>query len=200
MSEPAAPVPLDAGPLDTWLVALGASLAGAGEMDVPCGDCTACCTSSQFVLVEPTDVAARASIPAALLFPAPGLPEGNLLLGFDEHGCCPMLVDGACSIYESRPRTCRTYDCRVFTAAGVAPEDQPDIAARARRWRFDAVRGGEEHLDRIRAAVDPAVDRPLERALRAVAPVAVELAQGVRRPTQGTRRSRPGPSGSAGSG
>ena len=27
------------------------------DMDVPCGDCVACCTSSQFVLVEPTDEA-----------------------------------------------------------------------------------------------------------------------------------------------
>ena len=30
-----------------------------------------------------------------------------------------MLVDGRCSIYEHRPRTCRTYDCRIFTATGL---------------------------------------------------------------------------------
>lgn len=200
-------MPLDAGPLDAWLVALGGSLVGEGEMDVPCDDCTACCTSAQFVLVEPADVAARAVIPAGLLFPAPGMPEGHLLMGFDEHGRCPMLLDGTCSIYESRPRTCRTYDCRVFAAAGVAPEDQPDIAARVRRWHFgedhsSEEHGGEErssaeHLGRIRDAVDPTVDRPLERALRAVGPVAVELAQRVRRPTEGNHRSRRGPTGAA---
>ena len=130
------------------------------------------------------------------------MPEGHLLLGFDEHGRCPMLVRGACSIYESRPRTCRTYDCRVFAAAGVTPDEQPDIAAQVRRWRFsEELRpGADGRLGRIRAAVDPTVSRPLERALRAVAPVAVELATRVRPPTEGSHRSRPGPSGSAGSG
>ncbi len=50
-----------------------------------------------------------------------------------------MLVDGACSIYADRPLTCRTYDCRVFPAAGVsvADEDKALIAERALRWKFD---------------------------------------------------------------
>jgi Fe-S-cluster containining protein len=49
-----------------------------------------------------------------------------------------MLIDGACSIYEHRPRTCRTYDCRVFSAAGVEIDDadKAEIAERTRRWRF----------------------------------------------------------------
>jgi hypothetical protein len=58
-------------------------------------------------------------------------------MGYDERGHCPMFVDGGCSIYEHRPRTCRTYDCRVFAGAGVAPDDdKPLIVAQARRWRF----------------------------------------------------------------
>lgn len=159
--------------LRDWLVQLGAALGGDADMDVPCGGCTACCTSSQFVHLDPADVAALERIPAELLFPAPGLPEGHLLMGHDERGHCPMLVGGACSIYDARPRTCRTYDCRVFAAAGVTPDDQPDIAAASRRWTFvdDALR------ERIRAGVDPDVPRPLERALRAVGPVAVELSR-----------------------
>ena len=33
---------------------------------------------------------------------------------------------GGCSIYDHRPRTCRTFDCRVFAAAGVAVDaDKP---------------------------------------------------------------------------
>jgi hypothetical protein len=49
-----------------------------------------------------------------------------------------MLVDDRCSIYEDRPRTCRTYDCRILPAAGVVPErDDSPVARRARRWRFD---------------------------------------------------------------
>ena len=49
-----------------------------------------------------------------------------------------MLVDGACGIYEHRPRTCRTYDCRVFPAAGLEPDEatKAAIAERVRRWRF----------------------------------------------------------------
>ena len=50
-----------------------------------------------------------------------------------------MLADGRCSIYEHRPRTCRTYDCRVLPAAGFQhDEDVPvEIGRRASRWRFD---------------------------------------------------------------
>ena len=101
----------------------GRDPAGSGGSDVPCGTCTACCTSSQFVHIEPDERDALAHIPAELLFPAPGRPRGHVLLGYDERGHCPMLVDGACSIYAHRPRTCRTYDCRVFAAAGVDPGD-----------------------------------------------------------------------------
>ena len=161
--------------LRDWLVDLGRALTGEADMDVPCGDCTACCTSSQFVHVEPDDRAALERIPDELLFPAPGLPEGHLLLGHDERGHCPMLVDGACSIYDARPRTCRTYDCRVFAVSGVAPEDQPDIAARVRSWV--PMETDDELLAEIRGAVDPGVVRPLERALQAVGPVAVELSR-----------------------
>ncbi len=157
-----------------WLVALGDALAGDADMDVPCGDCTACCTSSQFIHLAPDDLAARAAIPAELLVAAPGLPPGHVVMGFDERGHCPMLDEGTCSIYDARPRTCRTYDCRVFAAAGVTPEGQPEIAAKVGDWHFDDDDG---LLDRIRASVDPDVPRPLDRALRAVGPVAVELAR-----------------------
>jgi uncharacterized protein len=60
------------------------------------------------------------------------------VLGYDDQGRCPMLGEEGCSIYEHRPRACRTYDCRVFAAAGVLP-DEPQkaaIAARASRWSF----------------------------------------------------------------
>jgi hypothetical protein len=89
--------------------------------------------------VGPDDVAARRRIPGALLFPAPGRPKGHLVMGFDEHGRCPMLVEDRCSIYEDRPRTCRTFDCRAFAATGLSPADdgKPAIDERVRRWRFD---------------------------------------------------------------
>ena len=126
-----------AGEFSAWLHGMQAALAGAADSDVPCGSCTACCTSSQFIHVEPDETETLAFIPAELLFPAPGLPPGHLVMGHDQDGCCPMLVDGACSIYDHRPRACRVYDCRLFAAIGRVNEATPQIAARVRAWQFD---------------------------------------------------------------
>lgn len=136
MSEGA--TPLDAGELGTWLDGLRDAIAGTSDSDVPCGDCTACCRAAQFVPVGPDEHDTLAAIPEALLFPAPLRPAGHFLLGYDEHGRCPMLGEHGCTIYQHRPRTCRTYDCRVFAATGVEPtgRGQAAIAQRARRWRF----------------------------------------------------------------
>ena len=127
---------LAAGGFSTWLQGMTEAIAGRRDSDVPCDGCTACCTSSQFVHIAPEETDTLAHIPKALLFPAPRMPRGHVLMGYDERGHCPMLVDGRCSIYEHRPRTCRTYDCRIFPAAGVEA-DAVAIARRARRWRFE---------------------------------------------------------------
>jgi uncharacterized protein len=131
--------PLSAGPFSSWLTGMQAALRGERDADVPCHACTACCTASQFVHIAPDEHDALAHVPTALLFPAPGLPPGHVVLGYDERGHCPMLVDGRCSIYEHRPRTCRTYDCRIFAAAGTEPDGThaTAVAARVRRWRFE---------------------------------------------------------------
>ena len=146
---------LDAGELDPWLDATRRTLRVRAEATVPCGTCTACCTSSQFVHITPDETDTLAHIPKALRFPAPGLPKGHVLLPYDEHGRCPMLVDGACSIYEHRPRTCRTYDCRIFPATGTSPDEpaKAGIAARVSRWRFTVESPAERRaLDAMHAA------------------------------------------------
>jgi Fe-S-cluster containining protein len=139
MEGEAAPAPLPAGDFSDWLFAMRAALWGERTSDVPCDGCTACCRSSQFIHIAPDETETLAHIPSALLFPAPRLPAGHVLLGYDEEGCCPMLIGDQCSIYRYRPRTCRTYDCRVFPAAAVELEDNEKtlVAERARRWRFD---------------------------------------------------------------
>src|SRR5664280_2734605 len=114
---------VDAGRFSVWLNTILQVLRKGETSDVPCGSCTACCTSSQFIHIAPDEVDALAVIPGELLFPAPRLPAGHVLMGYDERGHCPMLIDGACSIYEHRPRTCRTYDCRVFATSGLELED-----------------------------------------------------------------------------
>ena len=155
---------LAAGRFSTWLAEVEAAIDGRGTSDVPCDGCSACCTSSQFVHVAPDEVDALARIPAALLFPAPGAPPGHVLLGYDAAGRCPMLGAEGCSIYEHRPRTCRTYDCRIFPATGLDLDEEPDksaIAARARRWRFAPPTDAERHLrGAVQAAAAHLRDHP----------------------------------------
>ena len=128
---------LAAGDFSSWMVEIRAAIRDERDSDVPCNGCTACCRSSQFVHIGPDEVDTLARIPAELLFPAPGRPRGHVVLGYDERGHCPMLIDDQCSIYEHRPNACRTYDCRVFAAAGLdAGTDKVEITRRARRWQF----------------------------------------------------------------
>ena len=129
---------LDAGAFSTWLAEVQQAIRGERDSDVPCGTCTGCCTSSQFVHIGPDETDALAHIPHDLLFRAPRMPMGHVLMGYDERGHCPMLIDGRCTIYAHRPRTCRTYDCRVFPAAGLEVDDDAKaaIAERVARWRF----------------------------------------------------------------
>jgi uncharacterized protein len=173
---------LAAGDFSSWLARTQAALRGERDADVPCGTCTACCTSSQFVHVEPDETDTLAHIPAELLFPAPRMPRGHVLLGYDERGHCPMLIDNQCSIYEHRPRTCRTYDCRVFPAAGIEIDDNDKalIARQIRRWQFsfpgpddrerhDAVRAAARHIEEHGDA-SPGTGRanPTQRAVLAI--------------------------------
>ncbi len=131
---------LDAGNFSSWVTEMQAAIRREGEANVPCDGCTACCTSSQFIHIGPDETDSLAHIPKPLLFPAPRMPRGHVLMGYDERGHCPMLIDNRCSIYEHRPQTCRTYDCRIFPAAGLMIEDgdldKALIAERAGRWNF----------------------------------------------------------------
>ena len=180
---------LEAGDFSSWIDETQGAIRGERPADVPCAGCTACCTSSQFVHIGPDETDTLAHIPAELLFPAPLMPRGHKLLGYDERGHCPMLVDNQCSIYEHRPRTCRTYDCRVFAATGVAVGDDGDktlIARRVTRWRFsfpapidrvrhDAARAAArylvEHADRF-----PEGSLPITPTARAVLGIEVHEA------------------------
>ena len=102
-----------------------------------------------FIHIKPEEKQTIQRIPRALLFPAPGLPKGHVLMGYSDDGHCPMLVDNACSIYEDRPQTCRDYDCRIFAATGVSVDEQTqaEIAHRIKGWvfRYESEESREEH-------------------------------------------------------
>jgi len=146
--------PIDGGEIGAVLDAIAAAIATGAESDVPCGTCTACCRSSQFVDVAPDEIDALARIPAALLVAAPGRPPGHRVLGYDEHGCCPMLGEHGCTIYEHRPRACRVYDCRIFAVAGVEPVDKPLVDERVRRWTFREATSSTVRVQLVRRAAE----------------------------------------------
>ncbi|MCK5739527.1 YkgJ family cysteine cluster protein [bacterium] len=127
-----------AGEFSTWLQETRKAQLEENGTDVPCGECNACCRSSYFIHISPEEIQTLARIPKELLFPAPGLPPGNVLMGYDENGRCPMLSDNGCLIYEHRPLTCRTYDCRIFPATGMTAGDKDKVLInqQIQRWKF----------------------------------------------------------------
>jgi uncharacterized protein len=159
------------------------------DADVPCGSCTGCCRASYFIHIRPHEHRALARIPRALLFAAPGAPPGHVLMGYDDHGRCPMLIDDRCSIYEDRPQTCREFDCRVFAATGIALDEegpQAGIAVQVRRWRFElgsarargelaAVRAAATFLQERRELFAPGQLPPNPAQLAAVAIQVVDV-------------------------
>ena len=170
-----------AGEFRTFLSATEKALTQGGDAEVPCGSCTACCTGHQFVHVQQHEQTALAAIPSELIFPAPG--GRAWLMPHDESGACPMLINDRCSIYTARPQTCRSFDCRIFAAAGVYPDGlQADIGKRARAWSFiyaddgafelhEAVRRAAKFLIKESPAFDaspPLKDNPIQTALWAI--------------------------------
>jgi hypothetical protein len=138
VSEPPLFEPIRAGNFSEWLSDMRRALAGGPGMDVACGDCVGCCTSSYFIKVRPHETRALAAIDPKFLSDAPGTAPARLM-GYLDNGHCPMYSGRGCSIYPDRPETCRTYDCRVFTAAGMPAggADKSVINERVARWRFD---------------------------------------------------------------
>lgn len=64
-----------------------------------------------------------------------------------------MLISGRCTVYTDRPLACRTYDCRVYAATGIAP-DRDAIAEQVRRWTFGYLsRDDREQQAAVLAAV-----------------------------------------------
>lgn len=125
-----------AGSFGQWLVQARAALRGTGGMNVPCGDCVGCCTSSYSILLRPHD-AALDVVPVKFLSSVPGMAYPHAKMNPLQNGHCPMFQQGKCAIYAQRPQTCLDYDCRVFAAAGIQTGDnRPVINQRIRQWRF----------------------------------------------------------------
>lgn len=122
----------------SYMVEAQENIRTSKEQNVPCGTCTACCTSSYFKVVEADEVETINKIPKHLRHYSPGLSEGSILIGYDSNGHCVMLKDGQCSIYDFRPKMCREFDCRVFVVSGlqVEEDDKALISKRVENWEI----------------------------------------------------------------
>jgi uncharacterized protein len=168
---------LDAGAFGDWARGYVEALVREGDVDVPCGTCSACCESGYLIPIHPDETEVRAHVPADRLQATAG-PDGTEFLAQDDDGRCAMHV-GGCTIYEHRPRACRAFDCRVLAATGIAIDDSPGVASQAERWRFSlATDDDRARRDAVLAAVaalvaaDPDLESlrsPMRRAIVAVA-------------------------------
>lgn len=137
-NDTASQEPLSAGAFSAWLRQARKALSRGLGTEVDCGDCVACCSSSYFIHVKPEEAKALEAAAQGSLVSAPGMPKGHKVLAYDKQGLCPMLKPSGCAIYAQRPQTCRSYDCRIFAAAGILAggHDKAGINARVNRWRF----------------------------------------------------------------
>ncbi len=150
------PIKNDAGDFETWLQNILDSFKSGTGIDVPCGDCRGCCSAGRFVHLLPSDQSAHSVIPKQFLLRTPGMSKGHAVMGYLDSGCCPMLKAGNCSVYLSRPSTCRTFDCRVLAATGLSMEGKwsERINERVRAWQFTfSSANGQQRLKAIRSAV-----------------------------------------------
>jgi hypothetical protein len=90
---------------------------GAPISDVPCGSCTTCCEVLTPFLT-PEEVTSGL-YPLSLIQPDKHMilenPNvGPLVAMFKKtpSSGCSMFIDGKCSIYDYRPKSCRQFDCR----------------------------------------------------------------------------------------
>ena len=75
--------------------------------DVPCNGCTQCCKWRGELVIRP------------MLYPDEigkykhrMLPDGTVRLAASSTGSCVYLSKDGCSIWETRPKVCRSFDCR----------------------------------------------------------------------------------------
>ena len=97
---------------------------------VPCADCSACCYYEGIVVDEKRD---RRRLPHLL---TERNADGELVLQRRADGACVHLGELGCMVYEHRPSTCRSFDCRVYTAMGL--DGRCDDNHQLPEWEFAA--------------------------------------------------------------
>ena len=97
---------------------------------VPCAGCSACCYYAGIPVDKKRD---RKRLPHLL---TERNADGELVLQRRADGACVHLGEQGCTVYEHRPSTCRSFDCRAFSAMGLVEHCDPDH--RTPDWQFAA--------------------------------------------------------------
>ncbi len=126
---------IDAGEFSIWLSDFRHSLLSHTPMDVPCGNCNACCISSMFVQIDDSETDTLCQISQDLFIKN---AAGAKILGHDHSGRCVMYSGEFCTIYKYRPLACRQFDCRIYAASGLNPiaQSKDKISQQVRQWSF----------------------------------------------------------------
>lgn len=98
------------------------------DVEVPCGSCTACCRSGYAVHITEDE--------AKVLLKHHRTEDGTLVLDKKDGKECVYLQGGQCSVYGSRPETCRIYDCRLVSFVGGRYRGENPINKALERWEF----------------------------------------------------------------
>jgi len=89
----------------------------------PCNGCTACCRGNQAVEIRPDQGDNPAHYPHKAIENCAGVMK--LVLARKPNGDCIHLGAKGCAIHDTRPATCRAFDCRrqfAFTPKAVRRE------------------------------------------------------------------------------
>lgn len=84
--------------------------------NVDCSGCNSQCCRHYEVFCEKGDDPS--------LFTGISKETGEPILPRNEDGSCSHLTENGCGIYDRRPKTCRSYDCRPYAIAGVLDRTQ----------------------------------------------------------------------------
>ena len=115
----------------TWLRKLKKQHSRGGDTtaDVPCGDCNACCHETS-VFLEPDEVDKYRCVQES---DSDGQSQPRLERNEDE-SCVYLDEQGACSIYERRPKLCRNFDCRPLAFCGIQLKEKEKLSEGLEHW------------------------------------------------------------------
>lgn len=110
---------------------------GTASSSVPCGTCTLCCHGKVFLSADEDAAHLNVVVDARM--------DGKRLrrLVTKADGECGHLQDGRCTVYEHRPRICRTFDCRDHYHLPAAERRRREAILTSPRDRAIIARGRE---------------------------------------------------------